>query len=266
MVVERLRDALREPLVGALDVDSPDFSLAHRRVLMSKPMLRELFESFYRDCRALDEKYFAETSGARVEIGSGSSFIADVFPDVITSDIKVLPSVKLVLNAEAMPFPDESLRCIYAINVFHHLPDPRAFFREMLRTLQPGGGIILIEPYYGPAARFLFTRLFVSEGFDQHAQSWETPDAGPFSQANQALSYVVFKRDRSTFEREFPELKLVTDLPHTHLSYLISGGVNFRQLAPDWISPALRYLENALSPLNPVLALQHTIVLRKTLT
>jgi len=83
------------------------------------------------------------------------------------------------------------------------------------------------------------------------------------SGANQALSWVVFTRDRRRFEREYPELELVVDRPHTHLRYLLSGGVNFRQLIPSSFGGAVANLEEVLAPFNRWLALQHTIVLRR---
>jgi SAM-dependent methyltransferase len=181
----------------------------------------------------------------------------------LTSDIKPLPFVDLVTRAENLPFDDGALRAIYAINVFHHLPSPRLFFKELTRVLHAGGGIIMIEPYYGPLARFVFKRLHSSEGYEMNVPTWESEaDMRAMSNANQALSYVVFARDREIFEQEFPELELLVDRPHTHLRYLLSGGVNFRQLVPKALGSFIAGVESLLSPLNPCLALQHTIVLR----
>jgi SAM-dependent methyltransferase len=263
-MMTRLRRWLVEPALRQADVDSVEFSLIHRRILQRKALLRWVFEHFYRECRAMDLRYFADCPGRRLELGAGSGIIKTLYPDVITSDIKPLPFVDLVLRAERMPFPEDSLRAVYAVNVFHHLPRPRDVFRELLRVLHPGGGVVFIEPYHGPLARWLFTRLHESERFDQGVPDWEAPAAtGPFSGANQALSYVVFTRDRARFEREFPGLAVVLDRPHTHLSYLASGGLNFRQLVPDRLSPLVTATERLLGPLNRWIALQHTIVLRK---
>ncbi|MDQ3773346.1 MAG: hypothetical protein M3461_02685 [Pseudomonadota bacterium] len=63
---------------------------------------------------------------------------------------------------------------------------------------------MLIEPYYGPVARRMFSRLHASETFDTNTKGWETASTGPMSGANQALSYIVFKRDLAAFNREFP--------------------------------------------------------------
>jgi SAM-dependent methyltransferase len=258
-----LRRWLVDPRVRALDVDAVDFSVAHRRVLTTKPLLQHLFRDFYADCRRMDDTYFSG-GGTRLEIGSGSGFMSDVYPDVVTSDLKPLPFVQLVCRGERMPVRDASLRAVYAINTFHHLPSPASFFRELERVLAPGGGAVFIEPYFGPAAQFLFKRLHASETFDTAATSWDSdPAAGPFSRANQALSYIVFVRDRDRFAREFPQLELLTDRPHTHLRYLLSGGVNFRQLVPNAADRLVIWLERAMTPLARLLALQHTIVIRR---
>jgi SAM-dependent methyltransferase len=259
-----LRALLAEPALAGLDPDSEAFSIAHRQVLDDKPMLRALFVGFYEECFQMDRRWFGATSGKTLEVGSGTALIKQVRPEVITSDIKALPFVDVVAPADRLPFEPASLRAVYGVNVFHHLPDPRAFFREMLRVLAPGGGVVLIEPFYGPAARVLFQRLHKSEGFDPTVASWSAPEpGGPFSGANQALSFVVFTRDRRTFESEFSGLELVADRPHTQLSYLASGGLNFRQLVPRRLTGAVRRLERALEPLDPWIALQHTVVLRK---
>jgi SAM-dependent methyltransferase len=263
-MTDRLRALLTEPAVRDLDPDSATFTAAHREVLRKKALLRRLFEGFYRSCRGLDRRHFGTSPGARIEIGSGSSFFKEIYPDVVTSDIKPLPFVDLVARAEHLPFQTDSVRAIYGINVFHHLPNPRAFLREVLRVLHPGGGVVLIEPYYGPFARFLFKRLHATERFDMQVPGWEDGGiGGPLSNANQALSYIVFARDREILRREFPQLDVVVDRPHTHVLYLLSGGVNFRQLVPAWCGAALVCAERVLTPLNHLLAIQHTIVLRK---
>lgn len=258
------RDWLIDRRVGSVNPDSPAATLAHRKLVESKAMLRLLFEGFYRQCWEMDQRHFCTEGGRRIEIGSGAGLFKKYYPEVISSDAKCLPFVDVVLNADQMPFPDSSLRSVYAINVFHHLPEPRAFFTELLRVLKRGGGAVFIEPYYGPVASWLFPRLHAFERFDPETLEWEQPPTmGLAAGANQALSFIVFKRDYARFIQEFPALGLVVDRPHTHLLYLMSGGVNFRQLVPDFLSPVVRWVEELLTPLNPVLALQHTIVLRK---
>ena len=263
-MIDRLRDWLTEPMVRGLDPDGADITIAQRNVMRRKVVLRQLFEGFYRECRAMDLRYFGDCPGARIEIGSGSSFIKEVFPDILTSDIKQLPFVDIVARSEHLPFAEGSLRAIYAINVFHHQPDPLAFFHEIMRLLHPGGGVVLIEPYYGPVARLFFRRIHAIEGFDMKVPDWRAASyTGPATNANQALSYVVFTRDRKILNREFPHLEVLLDRPHTHLLYILSGGVNFRQLVPNGLAFAAALTDRLLTPLNRIIALQHTIVLRR---
>jgi hypothetical protein len=81
--------------------------------------------------------------------------------------------------------------------------------------------------------------------------------------ANQALSYIVFKRDRALFERGFPGLELVETFPLSdYPRYLLPVGLNFRQLAPTYTEPALRALGGA-APGAAALGLHHVIVLRR---
>jgi SAM-dependent methyltransferase len=264
-VIELLRGWLTEPELRALDPDSAQFTRAHRRILERKPLLRRLFAEFCERCLEADRRWFtACPSELRLEIGSGAGVMKEVFPDVLTSDVKRLPGLDLVLRAEDLPFAEGSLRAIYGINVFHHVSDPRDFFRETVRALAPGGGLVLIEPYYGPVARLVFKRLFTQESYEMDVEEWPRHLREQVaSNANQALSYVVLRRDKAQWEREFPALELVADEPHTHITYLLSGGVNFRRLVPSALGKRLAALERKAVLLNPVLALQHTLVIRK---
>jgi SAM-dependent methyltransferase len=263
--VALLRKLLSEPALLDVDPDASEFTLAHRRLLQSKPLVRALFEGFYRRCRQADENYLARSPASlRIELGSGAGLLKDVFPDVYTSDVKFLPFVDFIARSEELPFADASVRAIYAMNVLHHVSEPRAFFREMSRVLAPGGGVVMIEPYYGPVARMVFERLFTSEVYEPDAEGWPSHGRNqPASGANAALSYIILRRDHELWAHEFPELELIRDEPHTHLTYIASGGLNFRQLVPTRVGGAIALIERAMAPLDRWIALQHTLVIRR---
>ena len=259
-----LRRLLREPRIAGCDLDGADRLALHAAVLADKPLLRRVFLNFHRTFLDLDQRFFGDTPGKRLELGSGVCPVRESDPAVLASDIVPAPHLDLVLDAQDLDLPDGELRAIYAKSVFHHLPDPERFFREVLRVVKPGGGAILIEPYHGPAADFLFKRLFTSEGYDKTQAGWRGGQSGPMGGANQALSYLVFVRDRARYERLFPGLPVVHAQPLTGwVSYLASGGVNFRQLAPNFMAGPLAGVEKMLSPLRRLLALQWVIVLRR---
>lgn len=261
--MRRLLDLLRDPLIDGMDVDGENRLELHRKMLEKKRMLRDVFTEFHHLFRRLDRKFFSGR-GIEIELGAGVSPMRDSYPEVLATDIVYAPDLDRVINAEAMDFADSSVRAIYGQNCFHHFPHPDQFLRELDRVLVPGGGAILLEPYYGPFATFLFKRLFRTEGFDKGYPSWETPAAGPMNGANQALSYIVFIRDRAQFELKYPSLKIVhQQLAGNYLKYLLSGGLNFRQLLPDSFTGLVGWLEKLISPLNRLFALHHVVVICK---
>lgn len=182
-----LINLLREPLLDGMDVDGESRLELHRKMLEKKRMLREVFTEFHHLFKKLDRQFFSG-KGIEVELGSGVSPMSDSYPEVLATDIVEASHLDKVLNAEAMDFTNNSVRAIYGQNCFHHFPHPDEFLSELDRVLIPGGGAILLEPYYGPIASFLFKRLFRTEGFDKSYPSWETPVAGPMKGANQALT------------------------------------------------------------------------------
>lgn len=254
---------LREPTVEGLDVDSNARLVAHRQVLARKSLLRQVFQDFHAVFEHADRTCFSGDA-VRVEIGAGVAPVKNSLPDVLSSDVVLSPGLDLCLDAQQMAFADGTVRAIFAQNCFHHFPEPRKFFKELERVLKPGGGAVLIEPYYGPAASILYKRLFSTEGFDKNYPSWEVPVSGPMKGANQALSYVVFNRDKAIFDREFPLLEVVCQSPLPGaLNYLLSGGLNFRQLLPSAIVPLLRILNFSPKPLRRLFALHQVVVLRR---
>ncbi|HTD38579.1 MAG TPA: class I SAM-dependent methyltransferase [Candidatus Limnocylindrales bacterium] len=259
-----LIDLLRAPEVREPASDPVERVLEHRRILASRPMIRGVFEDFYRRIRALDERYFGATEGARVELGSGSSMLKDYYPDTVTSDIMPAPHLERVLDAMQLDLPDASVRALYGINCFHHFPDPARFFAEVERVVRPGGGVILIDPYFGALAGLLYARLFQEETFDRSAPGWRADEQRDRERANQALSYVVLFRDRARLLAEHPELEVAhAEVMPNYVRYLLSGGLNFRQLAPTAATGALRVLEKLISPASRVFGLHHLIVVRR---
>jgi len=261
-----LLNLLLEPKLQGIDLQGFDRISLHAEILAQKPLIREVFKEFYDTSISLDRMYFDDVAGYRIELGAGTSLFKKYYSDVISTDVQPVPHLDAVIDAEDMNLRDESVRAIFGINCFHHFPDPCKFFVELLRVLKPGGGCVLVDPYFGLVSRILYKRLFSSEAYDCTARDWGycADQAEKSARPNQALTYVVFFRDRAKFDALFPQLEIVHSrvLPN-YIRYLLSGGLNFRQLVPSFLAPLLRKLEVALSCLAPIFGLHHVVVIRK---
>jgi SAM-dependent methyltransferase len=240
------------------DLDDPAATVLHAKIIRDKPFLKRIYIDFYRQfAKAVQEP----ERKVLVELGSGGGFIKEVIPNTITSDILELPGVDRTFSAAKMPFEKESIDAFFMFDVLHHVTDPRAFFRESVRCLRTSGKIVMIEPANTPCSRFIY-KNFHHEPFDVQAE-WELREIGPLSHGNVALPWIIFSRDRRTFEKEFPELRIVAIRNHTPLRYQLSGGLTWRQLVPSFTYPLARVVERLLSPLNNLLGMFQTIELQK---
>lgn len=265
MIVNQLRRIMYEPRVRDVPVDDNALLGIHGAVLREKPLLRSAFETFYTDMAGYCDRFF-KVPGIEVELGTGVGFFKQMRPQLKTSDVRKGPHIDLEIDAQAMDLPDASVRCIYAINVFHHLPEPELFFSELDRVLQPGGGCVLVEPNGEFFSALVHRHLHTDEHFDPNAEGWKTQYiGGPLSGANQALSYIVFQRDREEFNRKWGDKLEIVHHGYeiNSLRYLLSGGLNFRSLAPSFMTPVIKGIEYALSPLRRFWSLHQVIVIRK---
>ena len=252
-------DFLKLPGARALqDLDAPETTISHRKIIRSKPFLRQLYLDFYAN---FFKKVPDITLKKCVELGSGGGFLKEVLPTVITSDVLRLPDVDQCFSALKMPFADLSVDAFFMIDVFHHIPDAEAFLREMDRCLKPGGQIVMVEPANTRWGRWIYQN-FHHELFDP-AACWTLPPGGPLSGANGALPWIVFVRDRLRFQKEFPKFKIDSISHLAPFRYLISGGLTLRQLLPGFLYPPVKFLEWLLTPLQEWLGLFMVVSLKK---
>ncbi|HEV3141884.1 MAG TPA: class I SAM-dependent methyltransferase [Vicinamibacterales bacterium] len=236
-----LRRALSHPLARDRDLDDPSTTALRRRIIAEKAPLADI----YREWHAWLNRQLPSGGGRVLELGSGAGFMRDAIPRLIASDIFLVPEIDVVLDAQRLPFADESLRAIVMTNVLHHVPDVRLFFCEARRCVRPGGVVAMVEPWMTPWSSFVYRRLH-HEPFAPDASDWTVGGVGPLSDANGALPWMVFERDRHQFEREFPEWRIASIAPQMPLRYLLSGGVSLRLLSPSWTFSMWNGLERIL--------------------
>jgi len=241
------------------NLDDPSVTMLHGEILRKKTFLKKVYTDFYKQFRDAIEK---PEGKVLVELGSGGGFIKEIIPNVITSDILSVAGVDKVFSATDMPFGDSSVDAFFMFDVLHHIGEPRRFFNEADRCLRPGGKIVMIEPANTRWARFIY-RNFHHEMFDTQA-GWGLDKTGPLSQGNGAMPWIIFVRDRETYEREFPRLKIISMRNHTPFLYLISGGFTLKQLIPGFAYPAVKAMEFLLTPANNSLGMFMAVVIEKT--
>ena len=238
-----LRRLLAHPLTAGLQLDDPITTELRREIISSKPFLRAIYDEWYR----MLAKELPLGSGAVLELGSGAGYCDRYIPGLITSEVIFCRSVQVILDAQQLPFRDESLRAIVFTDVMHHIPDVRRLLAEASRCLRNGGKVLMIEPWVTTWSRFVF-KHFHHEPFCPEAQDWLFPSTGPLSGANGAIPWIVFVRDRDRFEAEFPRLMIEQVRPFLPFRYLVSGGVGMRSLMPGFSHSSWANLERMLEP------------------
>jgi len=221
-----LRNLLAHPLTRHLDLNDPRLTELRKEVIRSKPFLLKIYQDWYTWIAGC----VPDGDGAVLELGSGAGFLDEFIPDLVTSELFFCRDITLVTDGQQLPFASASLRAIVFTDVLHHLPQVRLFFHEAARCLQPGGRVIMIEPWVSTWSRFIYPLLH-HERFDPGAPTWEFRSSGPLSGSNQALPWIIFSRDRQQFASEFPEWHIRQVLPQMPLRYLLSGGLTTRTLS-----------------------------------
>jgi len=253
-----LLEYLKQPELKRIkNLDDPQTTVLHSQIIKEKVFLRNLYTDFYK----IFKKSIDQNAKMMVELGSGGGFIKEIMPDVITSDIIKVPNAGMSFSAEQMPFESSSVDTFFMIDVLHHIKGPRVFFSEAQRCLRKSGKIVMIEPANTLWSGFIF-KNFHHELFDTSA-GWEMNKVGPLSDANGALAWIIFQRDRKLFESEFENLKIKSICFHTPFRYIVSGGLTYRQLLPSFMYSFVNFLEICLRPFNKWLGMFETIVLER---
>jgi SAM-dependent methyltransferase len=251
-------DCFLHPLARGQDIDAPKTTSLRKLILRQKRFLRMVYEEWYQSI-AND---LPTGSGQVLEIGSGAGFLPQIIPEVITSELFPVPDIQVVLDACRLPLASASLRAIVMTDVLHHIPEVRRFLAEASRCVRAGGRIVMVEPWHTRWSRWVYTRLH-PEPFRPNAEQWEFPATGPLSGANGALPWILFDRDRSVFEAEYPQWRIATIQPCMPFRYLLSGGVSYRGLMPALTFSLWRGIESGLRPWNRWLAMFAKVVLER---
>ncbi len=233
-------------------LDSKKTLLKHRELIRKKPILNHIYREWYGIIKKKIPK-----KGTVVELGSGAGFIKEFIPRTITTDVIKGPNIDRVINAERLPFRNDTISAFVMVNTFHHIKNPLKALLEMQRCLQKGGRIIMIEPWNTIWSRFIY-KNFHHEMFDEKA-GWMVRGKNRLSDANGALPWIIFERDRTLFKKKFCMLSIESIQKHTPFRYLASGGLSSSQFLPSSSFKALTKIDEIFRSAG----LFATIVLKK---
>jgi len=252
----------QDPRLKNIALGSAEWFAAQRIMVKAKPLIHRCYNLWYSRLLAdADSVPPAFRDRMIVELGSGSSYIKELRPEVVTSDVE--PGMaEMVIDGRELPFPDQSVRALLLTHVFHHIPDVSRFLHEASRVLVPGGVISMVDETHTPFARFFFGKIH-PEPYNDRSPTWSFPEGHTMLDSNQALTWIVFDRDRDRFAREFPGLKLEQRCYLPWFSYLMSGGVNLRTFFPAFLTPAIGAADRFLKPLDRFFAIHWHLTIRK---
>jgi len=223
-------------------------------------VLRALYRAWYEEIAS----YLR--SGPTLEVGGGTGNLKEYAPQVICPDVVRVPWLDAVADAQRLPIATGTLANVVLFDVLHHIENVRLFFDEAVRVLQPGGRIVVMDPYISwlswPVYHYLHQEPV---DFTQDPLQLQPPqaDRAPFD-ANQAAATMLFERGYDAFCRQYPQLDKLVHRRLSFFAYPLSGGFEHPSILPISFVRPLLALERALGFLDRVLAFRILVVLEKT--
>lgn len=259
-----MKDFFLHPELKGISRNSVEWFRLLRSLIKKKPLLLDCYGQWFSYFQK-DEQDTASLGGENVEIGSGPGILKDYITPLVTSDITAGIGLDRKIDATQLPFEDATLRGIFLVNVFHHIHSVEDFLMEVNRVLKPGGVLSIIDIARSPFAVLVFKYLH-HEGYDGGVETWRLPAVKSDSSrdtSNQALTWIVFFRDRENFEKKFPSLKLEMTVYLPWLTFVFSGGATKRTLLPGCLNYFIMFASRLLTPLNPLFSLHWYLRIRK---
>jgi len=231
---------------------------------------KKLLSPYYYDIFSRIRTCLISDNRPTLEIGTGCGIsritLADL--DFITSDAIKTDYCDLVVDAQVLPFPKNSIANIFAVDVLHHLPSPFAFLAESERVLIQGGRIVLVEPAITPVSWF-FYKFLHKEGMKWNI---ELDSLGRYSQddlmdANNALPSKIFINESIGELKKFGlHLKYETKL-FSGMSMLLTGGINSNlnlQIPRHFFELLIRIEDSLPKPIKKAFFFRTLIVIEKS--
>ena len=231
----------------------------HKAVWEQKPILRHLYSEWYREIVGW------LLPGRTLELGGGTGNLKEFIHGVVCTDVIRLPWLDLVTDAQYLPFAARSLDNIVLFDTLHHVENVQLFLDEALRTLQPGGRLVIMDPYVSwlswPVYRFLHPEPLDLQADPLRLES-ANRDRRPFD-SNQAVSTILFERSYEKFKRNYPQFEIKLKRRMAFFAYPLSGGFDHTSLVPLTLLRPLLAIEQMMCFFSRLLAFRILVVLEK---
>src|SRR5438067_1161531 len=96
--------SLKETSLANFTVGSREYFAAQKQLILNRPLLKWCYDQWY--SHLLADARSVPTKGVRLELGSGGSYLKDLEPSVITSDV-VNGVADQVVDGRSLPFPND---------------------------------------------------------------------------------------------------------------------------------------------------------------
>lgn len=195
------------------------------------------------------------------ELGSAGGITSILNPKIRTSDVRLSEGVDFILDACQLSLANDSVDVFISKDVLHHLENVEEHFKEISRVLRSGGISVYIEPNWNILSKIIFF-FFHPEPWLSDQIDWKFSSTTPMY-SNQALPWIVFRRDAERFRNSFPNLVFEILEPLNGLSYILSGGAFKRNSIPPSLLQTLKNFEVNLPLLLKFVGISRLIVVRK---
>ncbi len=256
-MIKQLLTHLKYSNIKNMSYDNPEIMPLMHYNVKNHGFVRRVYEDFY--------KIFMNAAkgvpdGKLVELGTGYGFLKEFsYLDLICSDINTNFNVDLRFSAEYLPLKENTVSAFFMIGVLHHIKNVDMFFSDVKKVLVPGGKVVMIEPFNSPFARAMY-RISHHEPFDLES-GWKISGDKHLADANIALPWIIFFRDRKIFESKYPNLRIKKIETHNPITFQLSGAGAFNTFLPGCSFPFFKAIELLLKPLYNYLAMWMTIEL-----
>lgn len=238
-----------------------DEILKNQQYWQKKPVLQQIYRDFHKEIAShlssLEDRNI-------IELGSGIGNIKDVIPDCLRTDLFPNPWIDQVENAYALTFEGESISDLILFDVFHHLRHPGTALDEFWRVLQPGGRVLVFDPYISLLGWVVYGALHAEPVGWRNNILWNAPEGWSPHQvdyyaAQGNVTKVFFWKPGIQPNR----FRVIGRFRYAALSYALSGGYSGPQLYPTALYPVIRQLDKLFDLFPGLFATRSLVVLEK---